>query len=292
MPSATQEKSAEEQRPDVRHARVVSRIDARRRKAEVPCAAEATLGPTANEWRSSLALIEVWLQADATATTTTTELRDCLAALGRLSQTLHKALALRPERDPMPGAVPGADIGVDDGMSRDRRARHRVSHHDDGALPDRHDFRDRLRLALGRIAAPSSELAVLLVRLEDLDSMAQSFGRRVCEALLRIAGERLQHALRSGDVVRCVADDELACLVANLSAHASLGSLALKLFDAVAAPMVVGAFEFRLRPAIGIATSPANGTTANALLRRADTAMHRARSVHTGFAFFDPTARA
>ncbi len=285
MPSSAQY-GAEERRPNVRHARVGSPIDALRQTVEALC--DLAPDPAAYNWRLSLALIERCLQPNTTVTTT--ELRDGLAGLGCLSQTLHKALALRPDRDPIAGTLAGTGISVDGGISRDRRARHRVWHQDFTSLPDRHDFRDRLRLALGRAAAQRGKLAVLLVRIEGLDSMALSFGTSVSDAVLRIVGERLRHALRSGDVVRCVAGDEVACLIANLSAHEPLGSLARKVFDAVAAPMLVGSFEYRLRPAIGIAMSPANGTTASALLKRADTAMNRAQHARTGFAFFDPSS--
>lgn len=170
---------------------------------------------------------------------------------------------------------------------RDRRARHRVSPANPDSPADRQELRERVRAALGRAEQPACPLAVLVLRVEGFDSMLRDFGRGACEAMLRIAGQRLRHRLRSGDAVGCAAADALACIVPDLSAHEPLGHLARRLSDAVAAPMVVGAFEFRLRPAIGIATSPANGTNADALLRRADTATTRARQAGTGFAFFD-----
>ena len=42
-----------------------------------------------------------------------------------------------------------------------------------------------------------------------------------------------------------------------------------------------------MRPSIGIAVYPADGTTADGLLKCADAAMYRAKRQQTGHAFFD-----
>lgn len=153
--------------------------------------------------------------------------------------------------------------------------------------PDRRHFRDRLHLSL-EPAPAHPRRGLLIVKLDGLNAMFDAYGSNVGDAVRRIAGARLQHALRAGDVVRCLDTDEIACLVA-MSTDESLANLAQALFDLVAAPIVVDPFEHQLFPSIGIATSPANGTTADALLKRANTAMKRAQRERMAYAFFDAT---
>jgi two-component system CheB/CheR fusion protein len=195
--------------------------------------------------------------------------------------------------DPMPCPTTGSDAGRAEAIAAGEWPQRAEAGRSSSTLvdgwpqqPDRRRFRDRLRLALG----PSPTLprrALLIVKLDELSAMTDSYGSGVGDTVLRVALARLQHALRSGDVVRCLAADEIACLVTNPSTHESLGELAQNLFDAVAAPITVDPFEHQLCPSIGIATSPANGTTADALLKRANTAMRRAQRDGTPYAFFD-----
>jgi GGDEF domain-containing protein len=63
--------------------------------------------------------------------------------------------------------------------------------------------------------------------------------------------------------------------------------LVSKLADAVSVPVTVGAVKLTVRPTIGIATTPAEGASAEILLRRADAAMTRAKRQQTTYAFFD-----
>jgi GGDEF domain-containing protein len=60
----------------------------------------------------------------------------------------------------------------------------------------------------------------------------------------------------------------------------------------VTAPCVIGAHRLSVRPSIGIAVFPADGTTAEALTKCADAAMYRAKRDQTGHAFFAPTSDA
>ena len=81
--------------------------------------------------------------------------------------------------------------------------------------------------------------------------------------------------------------DEFACLLTEVLSREQLSHLACKLFDAVSAPLKIGALELTVRPSIGIAVCPADGATADGLLRNADSAMYHAKRQQLGYAFFD-----
>jgi GGDEF domain-containing protein len=81
-------------------------------------------------------------------------------------------------------------------------------------------------------------------------------------------------------------------LVTDLAGRVQLDRLARKLFDAVSMPVMTGDLQLCVRPSIGIALCPADGTTPDPLLVRADAAMYRAKREGSGHAFFDRAADA
>jgi len=58
----------------------------------------------------------------------------------------------------------------------------------------------------------------------------------------------------------------------------------------VSSPIKIGKLDLIVRPSIGIAMYPSDGTTAEALLGNSDAAMYSAKRNQTGYAFFDECA--
>lgn len=147
------------------------------------------------------------------------------------------------------------------------------------------------RLAQAPVAvgagAPRAALALLYVDLDDFRSIDGVHGRAAGDEVLAIIAVRLSGVVRAQDTVRHLGGDALACLLDDVSDREQLLRLVSKLADAVSAPVTVGAVEVTVRPTIGIATSPADGASAEILLRRADAAMTRAKRQQTSYAFFD-----
>ena len=67
----------------------------------------------------------------------------------------------------------------------------------------------------------------------------------------------------------------------------SLRQLCHKLLQAVSTPMKIGIQHLLVRPSIGIAICPQNGTTAQELIACADSAMYAAKRGGCGFAFHE-----
>ena len=133
-------------------------------------------------------------------------------------------------------------------------------------------------------------LALLYLDLDGFKPINEHHGRAVGDSLLRIVAARLARAIRAGDCVGRMGGDEFACLLGGIDDRQQLSHLACKLFDAVSAPLQVGTLQLTLRPSIGIAICPADGATADTLLKRADAAMYRAKRSQSGYAFFEPGA--
>ena len=171
-----------------------------------------------------------------------------------------------------------------------RRAQHLALHDGLTLLPNRACIRRRLEAALAALAVPrptAPTVALLYLDLDGFKLINDAHGHAIGDELLRIVAARLMRAVRAGDMVSRVGGDEFVCLLANMDDRESLGHLACKLWDAVAAPLRLGQLTLVVRPSIGIALSPADGSTVDALLKSADAAMYRAKRAQTGYGFAD-----
>jgi diguanylate cyclase (GGDEF)-like protein len=135
--------------------------------------------------------------------------------------------------------------------------------------------------------APRPALALLYVDLDDFRSIDGSRGRAAGDQVLAMIAVRLGSVMRVRDSVRHLGRDALVCLLGDGSDREQVLRLVSKLADAVSVPVTVGAVKLTVRPTIGIATNPAQGASAEILLRRADAAMTRAKRQQTTYAFFD-----
>ncbi len=78
----------------------------------------------------------------------------------------------------------------------------------------------------------------------------------------------------------------MACMIIGAS-RPRLRYIAMTLFEAVAAPFKIGLLTLSVRPSIGVAMRPSNGTTVETLVHAADAAMYRAKRNRSSFAFAD-----
>jgi diguanylate cyclase (GGDEF)-like protein len=169
----------------------------------------------------------------------------------------------------------------------ERRARHLALHDGLTALPNRAHFYERIEKALNGPDPQRPPLALLYLDLDGFKEINDTHGHEAGDEMLKIIAARLTRAVRGGDVVSRLGGDEFACLVAGSIGRQHLERFATKVFDAVSAPMRIGRLELAVRPSIGIAICPADGETAEALLKSADAAMYHAKRHGLGHAFRD-----
>ena len=170
-------------------------------------------------------------------------------------------------------------------QEREKRARYLAFHDDLTALPNRRYFRERLGRALRNQGTGPPHLAVIYLDLDDFKALNDTYGHATGDALLNLIAERLAHALRAEDLVSRLGGDEYACLITGVSSRDRLQQIASTLFETVSAPFKIGALTLQVRPSIGIAMCPSDGTTTDDLMRAADTAMYGAKRKRSSFAF-------
>jgi len=213
------------------------------------------------------------------------------SALGRMQAALAVEIARREklERElrTVRAVLARARASLKGTQAGEQRALHLALHDGLTALPNRRFFSQRLAEAVAGVSAEHPTLAVIFLDLDGFKPINDLHGHNAGDEVLGIVGSRLARAVRAEDMMSRLGGDEFACLVGDCRSADQLGHLAAKLFETVAAPLSLGGLTLHVRPSIGIAMYPADGTTSTALLRSADAAMYRAKQQQTGYAFCD-----
>jgi diguanylate cyclase (GGDEF)-like protein/PAS domain S-box-containing protein len=183
---------------------------------------------------------------------------------------------------------------------RDReaaRARiHYQAHHDAlTGLPNRTAFMERLDglIATSRSKTSRGEavepMALLFIDLDHFKRVNDSLGHLAGDVLLRTVAKRITSCLRQTDLVARFGGDEFMVLLPDVGSNAEVEEVASKLLSAVEAPVSVESWPLSVTPSVGIALFPDDGTTADALIKNADTAMYQAKARgRASYCFFTP----
>jgi diguanylate cyclase (GGDEF)-like protein/PAS domain S-box-containing protein len=170
-------------------------------------------------------------------------------------------------------------------------------------LPNRLLFTDRLGRLIKLAKRRKDYLfAVLFLDLDGFKMINDSLGHVIGDQLLVGVGDRLEKCLRSTDtiarlgpgcIVARLGGDEFTILLDDLKDPNDAKVAADRLMKTVSAPFVLGGKEVFISVSIGIALSNANYEQPEELLRDADTAMYRAKSLGKArFETFDADMRA
>jgi diguanylate cyclase (GGDEF)-like protein len=119
---------------------------------------------------------------------------------------------------------------------------------------------------------------VLYLDLDGFKSVNDRFGHAAGDQLLRAVAERLCRHVREGDSVARLSGDEFAVLVERADDVARVEALCLRLVRALREEIRVAGHEVVVGASIGVAISTP-GDDATGLLRNADMAMYRAKTL-------------
>jgi len=135
-------------------------------------------------------------------------------------------------------------------------------------LWNRRYFAERLGAELSRARrAGSRPFTVLILDVNDFNSINKSHGPTEGDLVLRWVAEFLEKSVRAHDVCCRIEADEFAVIFADMTQESCAGLLG-RLRDKLATLSVRGPFAFGL--SLGTATFPQQGTTFDALVRVAE----------------------
>jgi diguanylate cyclase (GGDEF)-like protein len=145
-------------------------------------------------------------------------------------------------------------------------------------LPNRVAFVERVEGLVGSGRCRPASVAVLYLDLDGFKSVNDRFGHAAGDELLRSVAERLRRQVREEDCVARLSGDEFAVLVEGADDVDRVEALCARLVQTLRAELQVAGHEVVVGASIGVAAwSP--GDDAAALLRHADMAMYRAKTL-------------
>jgi diguanylate cyclase (GGDEF)-like protein/PAS domain S-box-containing protein len=182
----------------------------------------------------------------------------------------------------------GAIFDITDRKLLEEQLAHLAYHDALTGLPNRVLFREHVERAIARAHRSGYGVGVLFIDLDDFKLVNDSFGHAVGDDLLREVARRMRFVVRETDVVARQGGDEFLVLIADIPAgeetttaeavRTAASSLAERLRDALAAPMVLSGVEVDVSAIIGISTHPHDAETADELLKGADVAMYEVKA--------------
>jgi diguanylate cyclase (GGDEF)-like protein/PAS domain S-box-containing protein len=149
-------------------------------------------------------------------------------------------------------------------------------------LANRSCFDDKLGEAIARSERSGTLLALVFLDLDDFKSINDTFGHQGGDLALQEFARRLTHSVRSTDTVARLAGDEFVVIIELLKHAEEATVVAAKIVAAMAAPFRIFDEHHVFSTSMGIAVRRRGETEGDALLRRADTALYRAKASGRG----------
>ncbi|OOZ36388.1 hypothetical protein BOW51_07325 [Solemya velesiana gill symbiont] len=182
-------------------------------------------------------------------------------------------------------------IGVYSDIARQKQIQeriHRLAYYDLlTGLPNRQLFHDRLEQAVNYAGRYDHHMALLLMDLDRFKNINDTLGHAVGDKVLGHVAERLQGCLRSVDTLGRMGGDEFLIILQELKEDFDTVLVGEKIIRAFTDPLQIDGHELFLTPSIGIALYPRDGDNSSDLLKHADAAMYRAKSLGgNNFQFF------
>lgn len=144
-------------------------------------------------------------------------------------------------------------------------------------LPNRLLLQDRIERALQNARSNHGQVAMLLIHLDNLRAISDSFGQSISDALLREVSLRLTACSRAVDTVSRQRGEEFIILLPDVSGVDAIDAFTVQLLSAISAPFSIQSNRYDLSVSIGISVFPDDSHHLDSLYQHADSAMSQAK---------------
>lgn len=141
-------------------------------------------------------------------------------------------------------------------------------------LANRSLFYDRFDQAKAAADRHHHQLSVIIMDMDKLKDINDSYGHLVGDKAIAYLAEKINAILRKTDTFARFGGDEF-CIILNEMKNIE-GTLFVlrKIGEALAEPLVLDGLQIKVQISMGIALYPADGTTINDLIKKADKALY------------------
>jgi diguanylate cyclase (GGDEF)-like protein/PAS domain S-box-containing protein len=180
---------------------------------------------------------------------------------------------------------------VTEERTAEERIRWTASHDALTGIPNRAHFADQLERALAH-NPPEREMALVLLDLDHLKEVNDTIGHDAGDVLLRTFAGRLQHAFGAGAMIGRLGGDEFAVLLEGVGSE-QVHAHVEQALEQLRHPFEHEGYTCDTQATAGASLYPANGTTADELLKSADIALYVGKNQRRGeMSLFAPAMRA
>jgi diguanylate cyclase (GGDEF)-like protein len=130
----------------------------------------------------------------------------------------------------------------------------------------------------------ASMVAVHAIDLDHFKAANDKFGHPVGDALLREVAARLKAIAADDDLLVRMGGDEFILAQRLVKSHGDAEAMARRIFEAISAPYCIDGNDIVIGASIGVAVSPTDGSSVEALLTHSDRALYHAKSFRGGYA--------
>ena len=145
-------------------------------------------------------------------------------------------------------------------------------------LPNRKLLLDHLTRAIYQARRDKCDLAVYFIDVDRFKVINDSLGHSAGDKVLQAVAARVTAALREADTMARMGGDEFVVFTPDIHGVEDAVHVAQKVRDAIRDPIQIEGRELFVSASMGVAMYPADGQTAEALVKNADTAMYRAKA--------------
>jgi len=217
--------------------------------------------------------------------------RRSVIARGEYGKTFHElgGRTIMMQHHPMQdGGWVSTHEDITEQRQQEARIRHLARHDALTELPNRIQFLEEMAAAKAGIDR-GEQAAVFCIDLDRFKVVNDTLGHAVGDKVLKQASARLWGTTRETDVLARLGGDEFSLLVRPLEKPADAAALADRIVRTMAQPFIIDGHHLSIGASVGIALAPADGNSADTLMKNADLALYRAKSEgRSTFHFFEP----
>ena len=187
-----------------------------------------------------------------------------------------------PDIDGQPRYLLGISEDVTEKLQIEERSRHLALHDILTDLPNRRKFQNILDREMERKVPQSQDFALILLDLDRFKAVNDRLGHHAGDQLLRLVAKRMQSQLGKHDIVARLGGDEFGVIHKGRISKDTAAQLARRLIAAVSEPFNIEGQMVSVGCSAGIALRSHHGSSADALMKRADLALYAAKSTGRG----------